>query len=135
MTKDPSVRDLRSAKQPKGERGQKLITHAELDKRLDALAVDPDSFAAGCLKLAIELDGTGTGLEITDPLTWRKPANPEKAGTRVTLAQQFRSEVDAMIILAREPEARLARRIEFARIRFENALKVAGLSAAEVIEG
>ena len=114
---------------------KKVISHQELDERLDALATAPEAFAVGCLTLATELDRSGTGLEITDPLSWRKLASAEKSPARVTLSQQFRSEVDAMIILAREPEARLARRIEFARIRFENALKVAGLSAAEVIEG
>ncbi len=114
---------------------QEIITHRELDERLDSLAVAPEAFAAGCTTLAAELDRTSTGLEITDPLTWRKPSNPEKSSTRVTLSQQFRREVDAMIILERAPEARLARRIEFARIRFGQALKAAGLSAAEVTEG
>ena len=114
---------------------RKIITHAELDERLDALAKAPDTFAEGCLALAGELDRAGVGLEISDPLSWRRPKTAEQASTRVTLAQQFRSEVDAMIVLDREPEARLARRVEFARIRLENGLKNAGLESSDVLEG
>ena len=114
---------------------RKIITHLELDERLNALATAPEAFAAGCLTLAGELDRTGTGLEVTDPLSWRKPVSTQKITTRVTLTQQFRSEVDAMIILDRETEARLARRIEFARIRFESGRKAAGLAASDVVEG
>jgi RNA polymerase sigma factor (sigma-70 family) len=112
-----------------------IITHRELDERLTALASAPEAFAAGCLTLARELDRTGTGLEVTDPLSWRKPVSTEKTSTRVTLAQQFRSEVDAMIVQDRESEARLARRIEFARIRSENAMSAAGLSSSDLVEG
>ena len=113
----------------------KIISHWELDERLDALATAPETFVAGSLTLAGELDRTCTGLEVTDPLSWRKPISPEEAGARVSLAQQFRRDVDSMILLDREPEARLARRVEFARIRFENTLKVAGLTAADVAQG
>ena len=112
-----------------------IITHQELDERLDALATAPEAFAAGSLTLARELDRGGIGLEVTDPLSWRKPVSPEKSSARVSLSQQFRSEVDAMLIQDRLSEARLARRIEFARIRFENALKTAGLKQSDVVEG
>src|SRR5688572_23137986 len=60
MVKDPSVRGSRNTKQTKSS-GQKVITHEALDERLDVLALSPDSFAAGCLTLADELDRTGTG--------------------------------------------------------------------------
>src|SRR5690349_12774613 len=109
---EPTSRGPRKGKDAKSATAPKLLTHKDLDQQLDALAVHPDTFAAGCAALAAELDRSGTGLEITDPLTWRKSPAPGKAQARVTLAQQFRSEVDAMIILPREPEARLARRIE-----------------------
>ena len=114
---------------------RKIITHAELDARLDELAKDLELFAAGCATLAAELDLAGLGLEITDPLSWRRPARSDLPSARTTLAQQFRSEVDAMVVLGREPEARLARRIEFARIRFQLGLAAAGLEASDVLEG
>jgi RNA polymerase sigma factor (sigma-70 family) len=124
-----------SRKGSKQSMATKIITHAELDERLDGLASAPEAFVAGSLTLAAELDRAGLGLEVTDPLSWRRPTTPEQAASRVTLAQQFRREVDAMIVLDREPEARLARRIEFARIRFERAVQAAGLEASDVLQG
>ncbi len=129
------VRSARNKKESEQAMAPKIITHQELDERLNAFASAPDAFAAGCLTLAGELDRTATGLEVTDPMSWRKPVNAEKSQTRVTLTQQFRSEVDAMVILDREAEARLARRVEFARIRFEHGRKAAGLPASGVVEG
>lgn len=110
------------------------ISHRDLDARLDVLALRPDAFVEGSQALAAELDRGGVGLEITDPMSWRRPLEAGQASVRVGLSQQFRREVDAMIILDREPEARLARRIEFARIRFEQAVRNAGLDAGAVLE-
>ncbi|MBK8177821.1 MAG: sigma-70 family RNA polymerase sigma factor [Planctomycetes bacterium] len=112
-----------------------VLTHAELDGRLDALATAPEFFSAGALTLAMELDRAGTCLEISDPLSWRRAPKTDKTAGRVTLAQQFRSEVDAMVILDREDEARLARRVEFARIRFQHGMAAAGLDKSAVVDG
>ncbi len=106
----------------------KLLTHAQLDERLDRLATEPERFTQACLELAAELDRDNIALEISDPLSWRRPAQPAGQPARVTLAQQFRAEVDSIVIMDREPEARLARRIEFARIRFEKVLADTGVS-------
>ncbi len=106
----------------------KLITHEQLDERLDRLAAEPDRFAEACRELAAELDRGNVALEISDPLSWRKPVDSASKGPRVTLTQQFRAEVDSITIMEREPEAKLARRIEFARIRFDKVLADTGVS-------
>jgi RNA polymerase sigma factor (sigma-70 family) len=109
-----------------------IITHAELDQRLDPLAQDLDGFTAGCELLAREWNQAEVALEVSDPMSWRKPA-PDSG--KVSMRQQFRTEVDSIVPMDREQEARLARRIEFARIRLDDALKGAGLSSADLVEG
>jgi RNA polymerase sigma factor (sigma-70 family) len=106
----------------------KLITHEQLDERLDRLAAEPERFAEACRELAAELDRGNVALEISDPLSWRKPVDSASKGPRVTLAQQFRAEVDSITIMEREPEAKLARRIEFARVRLDKVLADTGVS-------
>lgn len=109
----------------------KTLRHDELDDRLTALAGDLEGFSEAAAALATELDAAGCDLEISDPTTWRRSSG---VGSKVSLRQQFRAEVDAIEKLDREAEQRLARRIEFARIRFESALEAAGLGP-EAIEG
>lgn len=103
----------------------KELKQAELDRRLDELARNPETFRERAVELAEELDAKGIDLEVKDPYTWRR----QSAGTtaRVPLHQQFRAEVDAIETLDREREAQLARRIEFCRIRLERGLAAAGL--------
>lgn len=113
---------------------RRRITHDELDRRLDELARDPEHFEAGLGSLTTELDSAGVDLEITDPTSWRKPS-VGPSDVRVPLRQQFRHEVESMTIMDRESEARLARRIEFARMRLDRALEAAGLSRSDLIEG
>jgi len=113
----------------------KLITHQQLDERLDRFAADPDTFAAKCLELAAELDRDNVALEISDPLSWRRQVERPSGGPRVSLTQQFRSEVDSIIVLDREPEARLARRVEFARIRLDKVLADTGVSPDRIPQG
>ena len=62
-------------------------------------------------------------LEIGDPTSWRRGGD----SSRASFVQQFRADVDAIIPLDREEEARLARRIEFARLRLEKARDESGL--------
>jgi RNA polymerase sigma factor (sigma-70 family) len=100
----------------------------QLDKRLDRLAARPDGFEAGAKRLARDLDRQDVDLEIRDPRTWRKGTRaspPEK----VSFLHQFRHDVDDMVIMDRNEEARHARRVEFARHRFEVLCKSAGVEA------
>lgn len=106
----------------------KMITHQSLDVRLDALALEPERFTLRAIELAAELDATGTALEISDPLSWRRPRPEGAPQSRVALKQQFRAEIDSIIPLDRETEQRLARRVEFARVRLDKALDETGVS-------
>ena len=88
----------------------KIILQMELDERLGVLAGDPERFADACLELAETLDTEGGDLEVRDSQDWRRGETP----TRAKFADQFRADVDSMLPMDREEEARLARRIEFA---------------------
>jgi RNA polymerase primary sigma factor len=108
-------------------KAQNLIPHTDLDRRLDALADDPDRFLERADGLARELNAAGTLLEISDPMDWRSDA-PER---RTSFVNQFEADVDAILHLDREEEATLARRIEFARLLVDDARRRAGLEPKE----
>jgi len=108
----------------------KTIRHDELDRRLARLAESPDSFAAEARRLARQFDKAGRDLEISDPSNWR--GRRETPDRWVSMLGQFRSDVDHIESLDREPEARLARRIEFARIRLQVAMDGAGLEPSDI---
>lgn len=112
----------------------RTIRHEELDAQLDRLAQDVETFEREAGKLARKLDKAGVDLEITDPISWRRA--PEREGSsRVSMPNQFRYEVESILPLDREAEARLARRIEFARIRLKLALEAAGLDESDLESG
>lgn len=111
---------------------KKTMTHAELDRRLDELATDPETFQHRARELVRELDQKVLDLEITNPLAWRNPLAPAVEGARMSLESQLRRDVDSIRLLSRREEERLARRIEFARYRFEAALAGANLPASVV---
>ena len=113
----------------------KIITHAELDEKLTKIAPEHEAFARKCQRLIRDLDARGVDLEISDPTVWRSLTAQMEPSTRVPLSQQFRSDVDGISIQGREDEARLARRIEFARLRLARALKIKGLSEQDLAEG
>ncbi len=113
----------------------KIFTHEELDERLDRFAGTPQVFARKCTRLARELDAKGLDLEISDPASWRRPLPADEETARIPLAQQFRADVEAFVLLDRHNEARLARRVEFARLRLARALKEEGLGADRLVEG
>jgi RNA polymerase sigma factor (sigma-70 family) len=115
----------------------KILTHAQLDAKLDRLAdkalvayaeQQPDTFVDEARTLAAALDRRGVALEVADPHSWRVPVKQGSSGQRLPLRQQFRAEVDSIVPLDRDAEQRLARRIEFARIRLEKALEETGVS-------
>jgi RNA polymerase primary sigma factor len=113
----------------------KSIKHAKLDLILDRLAQNPESFEAECKLLAAELDRENTNLEITNPRTWHRTGSLPRESHRITIEHQLRSEIDDLLHLGKEEEARLARRVEFARIRLNRALEQAGKKPSDLENG
>lgn len=110
----------------------KILKHTELDLILDRLAQNPDTFEAECRAYAKKLDAKGTDLEITNPETWHRAVSLPRESQRISVEQQLRTEVDDILSLDREAEARLARRIEFARFRLHMAMESAGVTQTEL---
>ncbi len=113
---------------------RKILTHARLDAYLDGFAQDPEGFEASCRALIRRLDKGGVALEISDPQSWRRPL-PEGHVHRGSFLEQFRADVDRIEIQDREDEARLARRIEFARLRLAIARGGESMDPTEALEG
>lgn len=113
--------------------GHKQLTHRDLDKHLDEFATDVDAFAEACATYAAQLDRRGVLLEIVEESVWRRPA--AEGRSRASFLEQLRSDVERTEILDREDEAKLARRVEFARIRLEGARRKAGLEGEDPLEG
>ena len=111
----------------------RVIKHAELDERLDRLALDQSSYDKKAKRLIAQYDKSRARLEITDPSSWRKPVPPGSERKRLSLRQQFRAEIDSIEIMDRESEARLARRIEFCRWRLDKALVENGISQETLV--
>ena len=107
---------------------RKILSHQELDRRLDLLSRDREDFDAELRGLGAELDRADVDLEITDPIAWRKAAG---CSGKTSFVEQFRADVDAILTLDRGEEARLARRIELARLRLEQAQLDEGIEPAE----
>lgn len=108
----------------------------DLDDLLDRYAADPETFAAKAKRRAQEWNRQNIDLELRDPLSWRS-ADPARGAseTRSTVAsieEQLRTEIDSILIMDREEEARHARRVEFARLRLEHALSKAGLTEEDI---
>ena len=101
----------------------KFIPHKELDALLEGLAADPERFEEGALELIERFDLEDANLEVKDSQSYRRGSRTHAS----SFVQQFRADVDAILPMGREEEARLARRIEFARLRLEKARKDAGL--------
>jgi RNA polymerase primary sigma factor len=106
---------------------QKLVPHEDLDRILSAAVDDPTTFEAVADATIRRFDAEDVDLEIADPMTWRRGAPV----TRTSFALQFRADVDSIVPMEREEEARLARRIEFARRRHERAAAEIGLPLPE----
>ena len=101
----------------------KFTPHKELDALLDPLASHPDTFEAEALALAGRFDAENVTLEVKDSLSYRRGPTARAS----SFVQQFRADVDAIQTMGREDEARLARRIEFARLRLEKARREEGI--------
>jgi len=100
----------------------KLFPHSELDLALDDSVAQPEAFEGIADRLIDRLDADDTDLEIADSFSWRRGG---AVSTKTSFVQQFRADVDAILPMGREEEARLARRIEFARRRLERSRKAA----------
>ena len=111
----------------------KIISHAELDVVLDELARNPETFEEQAGSLAKSLDKQRRDLEISDPQSWRTAQEVEV--DRPTIDSQLRADIDRFILIGREDEARLARRIVFARIRLQLALEAAKLDFEDLNGG
>jgi len=110
----------------------RILKHEELDTILDRLAQNPDTFEAECKAVARTLDAKGTDLEIANPESWHRETSVPRESHRISVEHQLRSEVDDIKNLDRESEAKLARRIEFARFRLNLAMEAAGVTQSEL---
>ncbi len=106
----------------------KTIKYDQLDQKLDALAQDIDSFERKARALARRLNRAGEDLAIMPPGSWRKAGSaPARTGV-ASIEEQLRTEIDAIETMGRAEEAQLARRIELARHRLDDALEHEGLT-------
>jgi len=99
-----------------------FISHSELDRRLSALAQNPETYDSEAEKLAQQLDADDTLLELSDPMDWREPRN-----RHTTFVNQFEADIESIRILDREDEAALARRIAFSRLLVDTVREREGL--------
>ncbi len=119
---------------------KRIMNQAELDILLDEAARDHELFEQSAREIATGMDKKKLDLEILDPASWRKTlelaSTTGKSSERVrSVEDQFRDEVDQIVLLDREPEAQLARRVEFARIRLNMALEAADLTLEDLDGG
>ena len=109
-----------------------ILSLDDLDRELDRFAKEPETFTASCEAWIEELDRKRYALEVRDASTWRRPI---ELGGNPSFVDQFRADVESVETMGREEEARLARRIEFARLRLARARRQAGVSEEELFEG
>ena len=112
---------------------KKYLTHNELDRRLNVLAQSIETYDEKVRALITEVNGEALDLEIREPESWHRETRSVDSGSTGSIEEQFRAEVDRIMTQDREREACLARRLEFARIRFELALEHAGIDPEEVL--
>jgi len=108
----------------------KAIRQEELDQKLDALAASPETFSDEARELARETNAA-VDLTLRDPLSWRSE-RPGSLPAVASIEEQLRAEIEAIQLMDREEEARLARRIEFARLRLDLALEDEGLTPEDL---
>lgn len=110
----------------------KTLLLTELDGRLTEAARRPSTYDRVMGVFAAKCDRHELSLERVDPISWRKSAARVKLSRSSSLEQLFRADVAAILPLSREEEAALARRVEFARVRLERALRRAGIEFEEL---
>ena len=105
---------------------QEILTQDSLDRLLDAAANPPEGFEARVDAILDRLDAEDRDLEVRDSRSWRR-SEPAR-DTHTSFVEQFRADVETILPLNREDEARLARRIQFARMRLEKERRRAEIS-------
>jgi RNA polymerase sigma factor (sigma-70 family) len=120
-------------RQPRRAAAHGTFPTKELDRRLRAAADDLETYESTARQLITELDEAGLDLEISDP-ELRRIERVSSTKPR-SIEDQFRAEVDSILLHDRAEEADLARRIEFARWRLEVALEAAGIDSEELEQG
>lgn len=105
---------------------------SELDRRLSLAAEKPATYDRKLKTFASECDRRGLSLEGESAEEWKSALVSSGTSRAGSLEQLFRNEVAAIEPLDREGEGRLARRIEFARLRLERALKRTGIVSNEL---
>lgn len=117
-----------------GSRALKELS--DVDRLLDRYAEDIAGFTAKAKRRAQDWNRQGFDLELRDPATWHDEPSSESLvqGRVASIEEQLRAEIDTITIMDRDEEARHARRIEFARLRLEAALKSADMTE-EDLEG
>jgi len=110
----------------------KLILHKDLDTLLAEVADPPESFEERALEIVGRLDSEDADLEIVDPQSYRRGG---ARASKPSFPEQFRADVDSILLIDREEEQRLARRIEFARFRLERARREEGLDEPSSTSG
>lgn len=113
----------------------KNLTHAEVDQVLDRMAQNLETYETELQAYAAKLDQRGAELEISDPRKWHRTVPVARTSNRISVENQLRSEIDDILTMDREEEARLARRVELARLRLDKALAAAGKTAADLENG
>ena len=111
--------------QMKNQSKERVLTPEQLDRELDPLVEDPTTYEERAAEVARRLDRDGVGLELRPPESWRRARRP--MARVASIEEQLRAEIDSILLLDREGEARLARRIELARLRLESALEREGI--------
>ncbi len=95
-----------------------LLSHSEIDRTLNGFAADPERFEPLTRAWIEVLERDEPAIETRSSVDWRQPC----ARTRErTAADPLYSDVQRIQVLERGEELSLARRIEFARWRFEAA--------------
>jgi len=100
----------------------KRLTYDGTDEKLDAFAVDAETFEQKGRALAARLNAKGVDLDLPRPESWRNTETRPQFARVASIEEQLRTEIDSILTLDRLEEARHARRIEFARYRLEDAL-------------
>lgn len=99
-----------------------LISHSELDTKLDALSQDPERFEAKGRTLAKRWNKEGREFEIRSSDQWLKAGATRPSNGVLSIEDQLRYEIETISIMDREFEAKHARRIEMARYLLDDAL-------------
>lgn len=106
------------------------LSRDQLDASLAPAVQDPETFPHALDALVTQLGDVD--LELRDPNVWKKPESSEKRGRIVSFLRQFQLDVARIERLKRDEEGRLARAIEFAKLRLEREKARHGIEDEEL---